>query len=433
MLSGKYEFQTAISIRNISQAIKKVSPTCDDVRNPNPVGIYRVSRQHKKFLFFQDVKLPPPNFPCFYKEKEEWDKISKIDEEMCSSFLDRIEITKSRSRSNKKRKKLDDVEISLEIKKQIEKHIPIIPRSNEQPLNMYWTSPEALKLFAPKVNKETVLDCILRRENLLYLATTNDDMLILLVKDAPDDIVDTFSSTAKERMRYQCMYLRKAYEIAIQRMNVYNWLECCSLAVTELKDIGINYIKNGRTIMKWNRQFRVKEKFEVPYIQNNLEVKLFSVSPESRNDIVKYCSDQVKLGSLSVEELTKEIKNNILPSCESILLQEAGLDDDDDEAIHQIQNELNTKSFSVTTAWRWMKKLGYQYKSQTKCYYTDGHEREDVVKERNKFIKFYFNIELETMRWIQVSNEVGEKIETEAAVEVAGKKTGQNYSHHLYC
>ena len=48
-----------------------------------------------------------------------------------------------------------------------------------------------------------------------------------------------------------------------------------------------------------------------------------------------------------------------------------------------------------------MKKLGFEYKSQTKCYYTDGHEREDVVKERNTFIKNYFNIELETMRWVQ--------------------------------
>ena len=88
VISGKYEFQTSISVCNISQAIKKVSPTYDDVRNINSAGIYSVKKNHNKFLFFQDVKLPPPIFPCFYKEKEEWDRITKKDEEICSSFLD---------------------------------------------------------------------------------------------------------------------------------------------------------------------------------------------------------------------------------------------------------------------------------------------------------------------------------------------------------
>ena len=126
-----------------------------------------------------------------------------------------MERTKSMSRSTKKRKQLDDVEISLDIKKQIQTHIPILTLSKNQPLNNYWTSPEALKLFAPKLNIETVLDYFVRRENVLYLGTTKDDMLMLLIKDAPDNVEHTLSTTAKERIRYQCMYLRKAYEIAI--------------------------------------------------------------------------------------------------------------------------------------------------------------------------------------------------------------------------
>ena len=65
------------------------------------------------------MKLPPPISPCFYKEKGEWEKIMKVDEEICSSFLARMERTKSMSRSTKKRKTLDDVELSLEIKRSV--------------------------------------------------------------------------------------------------------------------------------------------------------------------------------------------------------------------------------------------------------------------------------------------------------------------------
>jgi hypothetical protein len=35
--------------------------------------------------------------------------------------------------------------------------------------------------------------------------------------------------------------------------------------------------------------------------------------------------------------------------------------------------------------------MGYKYDENRRCYYTDGHEREDVVKDRNKrFLVEYF-------------------------------------------
>jgi len=50
---------------------------------------------------------------------------------------------------------------------------------------------------------------------------------------------------------------------------------------------------------------------------------------------------------------------------------------------------LNTggHKISESTACRWLTKLGYELKEMKKGIYVDGHEREDVVTYRNKFLK----------------------------------------------
>ena len=49
-------------------------------------------------------------------------------------------------------------------------------------------------------------------------------------------------------MRYKCLYLRKAYELAIQFMSAKTWIGCIDMAISEISDIGIQYIKNGKTL-----------------------------------------------------------------------------------------------------------------------------------------------------------------------------------------
>jgi hypothetical protein len=62
------------------------------------------------------------------------------------------------------------------------------------------------------------------------------------------------------------------------------------------------------------------------------------------------------------------------------------------------------ESVSFTTAWRWMRLLGFRYNARKKSFYVDGHEREDVVANRTRFCKKYLT-ELEPYcnRWVQVS------------------------------
>ena len=64
---------------------------------------------------------------------------------------------------------------------------------------------------------------------------------------------------------------------------------------------------------------------------------------------------------------------------------------------------LDLTNMSMSTVWRWLVYLGYKYDENKKYYYTDGHEREDVVKDRNEqFLIHYFIAERRAHRWVQL-------------------------------
>ena len=127
----------------------------------------------------------------------------------------------------------------------------------------YWDSPEAAKLFEPK-NGNTVLSCLSKRVTLLTKVSYNDNMLTHLLIDVAD--INNISSHQRQTIRQQCMYLRKAYEVAIQKMNSSTWSECVKIAIDELADCGIVSIKKHRTIQLLNLQFRKSERLFVPFL-----------------------------------------------------------------------------------------------------------------------------------------------------------------------
>ena len=60
---------------------------------------------------------------------------------------------------------------------------------------------------------------------------------------------------------------------------------------------------------------------------------------------------------------------------------------------------LHLKSVSLNTAHKWMIYLGYEYSETKKMYYTDGHERADVIEDRDfRFLERYFEYELRCHR-----------------------------------
>ena len=76
-------------------------------------------------------------------------------------------------------------------------------------------SPEAFVLFEPKMD-ETVTECLVRRIELLGEGASNDDVLTMLCEDGESGSITNKGMT---HLRMQFLYLRKAYELAIQFMN----------------------------------------------------------------------------------------------------------------------------------------------------------------------------------------------------------------------
>ena len=146
----------------------------------------------------------------------------------------------------------------------------------EIPTNSYFSSPEAVRLFKPK-DDEITSDCLERRINLLRQASTDDDTLLSIISDVDD--INELTNTQRKILRFQNIYLSKAYELALQHMNDLTWTKVTQLAVDELNDCGMSDIKNEQTIRRINVHFRVNEQMIVSNTKDAREPKLFILSP----------------------------------------------------------------------------------------------------------------------------------------------------------
>ena len=75
-----------------------------------------------------------------------------------------------------------------------------------------------------------------------------------------------------------------------------------------------------------------------------------------------------------------------------------------------LQSYLDHKP-SLSTARRWVRKLGFSYHAQKKSYYVDGPEKPEQKFHRYKlFEKYLVKDEIRMHRWIQYSNEEIDKL-----------------------
>ena len=109
---------------------------------------------------------------------------------------------------------------------------------------------------------------------------------------------------------------------------------------------------------------------------------------------------------MSTDAVTSEIRSVILPKLYDNLLIKAGDSKDMMPGYDELLRMLDLKTLSISTVWRWLILLGYKYCENKRNYYTDGHEREDVIKDRNsRFLVKYFKNGRRIYRWVQLTNE----------------------------
>jgi hypothetical protein len=122
-----------------------------------------------------------------------------------------------------------------------------------------------------------------------------------------------------------------------------------------------------------------------------------------KSKIHQFCAHPDNQPSMSSESVAAEIGQKILPKCYEDLLAE--IDDPGGlPTYYELLQMLDLKWVCPSTAWHWLQLMGYKY--------TDGHEREDVVKDRNKrFLVEYFKLERRVHRWVQLIEEKANELE----------------------
>ena len=284
----------------------------------------------------------------------------------------------------------------------------------------YWKSGNAIKLFNPPPG-EHIQETLLRRNMLLLDFANNPEEHVADMFEGYNEL-PPLTVRQMDRVLKQSLYLAKAYEHASIHMGTthraWNWSQCCDAAIDDLSTIGITTIKNPRALGRWNILFRHNEVFVHPvYRCKPPEPKLFACFPEVKDKIHAFCRKKENLASLSVESLRNEIVNTIVPAIYETLLQEQKELEDFEEEEFWTKEEmlayLGLKSISPSTVWNWMQLLGYKYSETKKCYYVDGHENEENINARKRFIADYWRNEIRAHRWVQLSEEQAHELEND--------------------
>ena len=222
--------------------------------------------------YVQDLDLVPPMLPMTKLNKSVWSNIRNFDEQELKDYMDRMDHHHRRHWT--KKRKLDDV---VDIKNRIIMTKPKTEGFGSSPLYQscysYWNMFNVILLFNP-IAGESMIDCLVRREESMRGGTFDDNILLTLVSDVED--INELSSKQKKNIRNQYLYLRKSYELVIQHMNKPTWKECCKLAIDEIGYGEINFTKNRKTVRRWHIQFQNCELLFKPNKRIEREPKLFT-------------------------------------------------------------------------------------------------------------------------------------------------------------
>ena len=174
----------------------------------------------------------------------------------------------------------------------------------------YFNSPEAKLLFKNKEG-ESVEECISRRIDMFDEILNNRKDISLLVNKAGEKNCE-MNNTQFTLMTHRMHYLRNAY---LQLLNVdtskpISFQECCEEAIKKMNEVGIRTITNSKTVMQWNRIFRVNENFPHPNIfiemDKTYRSPFLDTFPEAKLQIIQWGKENI--GNISCESVMMHLR-----------------------------------------------------------------------------------------------------------------------------
>jgi hypothetical protein len=250
---------------------------------------------------------------------------------------------------------------------------------------------------------ETAKEALQRRVRLLQSVHASEDgwRNVVLGRDENSYCTKLEVFEIRQRSTFLCC----AYQLALTNMNEQTWHDCCKMACKFLNSLGLGQATFFKTVANWNKVFRQFEGFPHPnpYVQCGKRPlpPLLEVFPDAKEQIVSFGIKN--LGTLTIESVHDFIVTNVIPRL-ATTWQSEKMATTNSNGVKPVHNEPDgnataignaflkahrLESMSLTTTWRWMRLLGFQYDTRKKSFYVDGHERDDVVATRSTFCKRY--------------------------------------------
>ena len=327
-------------------------------------------------------------------------------------------------------KRKTDAQIAAQDETKRSKHGPISEKLVQE---TYWDSPEAKKLFLGNANDSRgVVDILEQRiERLQQVNRTVDGWKDVVEKHDKDNLCSSYDIFM---IRQRCSILCLAYTYALEEMNSARWIEdCCAAAIVDCSKMGMEAAAtNERTVAGWNILLRAnREHFPMPNPKILKKRPLPDLLEYFRDEITSpwlgYCIEN--LADLTVEMARNHLVTSLIPSAAAarttinidvvdnneiigeVLQEEEGGSSMQQKTIKDCLLRVYLESpISLSTTWRWLRRLGFTYDTRKKSFFVDGHERANVVFRRNEFCTHYLTkLESRAHRWIQVTAETVEE------------------------
>jgi hypothetical protein len=219
---------------------------------------------------------------------------------------------------------------------------------------------------------------------------------------------------------FKYFYMKLAYEKATKFMdrkdgNRLTFTQCCQGVIRECASVGIDNIKRCESLMEWNRHFRDYEKLENPNRHEKQEFvpMLFKIFPDMKERIHEHLSKTLE--TLSTNYFHQYLLDELLPKLVEEHNSDIELNSTGEEplTVEAVLKTANLKTLCRETAFKYLKSLGYKWSKHRKNYYNDGHEKEENVKARQTYIKRYLQYEIQSYRWVQITESVATDLEND--------------------
>ena len=403
------------------------------------VGIFREKHRFKgkssySWFFYATTKGSSP-----LKTEKKWFECIVHAEELLNKVITRKESTETKnttknlletyrpSSPSKKRKLSSPVRLRTSEKQQpfedspssctkasISSSVHHCPCTTTIPSMPYWDSPEARKLFRAHDNEDTQQSLRIQIEELMK-ANETESSYVEVIQDGEKMEEDTLTAYEKHLIHQKSQLLCISLHLALENMNKWTWNQCCREAIEMAKKMGVTATKNPKTIEKWYRNFREKRKFCVPLKAKHNLPPFLELNPDVFRAMKEYATSN--LATLSVEMMSEYIHHVVLPQMIENEVKESNRELDQENAREKILKQYGLTKICLSTVYKWIKKLGFNYEPRKKGYYVDGHEKEETVSYRWRYIERYLQYEQRMFRWIQITEEEAKHLEDKGTIK----------------